>query len=976
MDAMDSFASAAARGIVGGGPSAEAGGGTDVPEGMARVAIQGSLDEASLPDVVQLLALGRKTGCLSLTEGTLQGEIYLDAGRVCYAFVASRRDRVGDMLVRTGRITQQQLTDAISAQKQQNRRVSEILLESGQVQRAELLQFMQRQVEEAVYFMFTWRTGSFTFQSNVRPQEQTLLVSVDPEGLLLEGARRVDEWSIIQKKISSFDLVYRLDRAHLHASDVTLADEQRHILPLIDGSRDVTGIVELSGMSEFDVGKALFGLITAGFAQLVERRTITRHLDYRELLAYVVREAEFADPEQRRAAARHIADCAACTERLKTIHVRRTGAIPALAHAAPAVPAAPAAPPAADEEDRRHEDRRSGEERRSEERRHGERRRVRSADWERPGVDRRSGGDRRAAERRVVERRLGGAGMAGGPSITLVRGSAAARRTTGPRHVLAPDAVRSARPAVQPSTRPRSRPRPGRTDREATAEDRARTPETPASAPDIPDIDAAPATPVATVAPAPQADVAPPAAPVEIIADGTLRPLPGAVRGHPRPEQRQPGARSKDIEWLVSPDEADTLLRTSRAAPPGAAGPETRLPTEAPPPASAAAAAPAAPAPASPPPKPDEPEPVVAPVTAATAAPAVVERPAPQAKPAVVAPAVQAPLSPRVRTLVAAVVILAAVGVGWLTAPLLQSWRGAEPAVATAPAPAVPAEPAPQPRDEVPVATVPVPPTVRVEPVAERPPARQATPQPERSRPVVAAPPPVVAAPAVGSIRGVVRDAGSNEPLAGALVTVPGTSFSAVTDAAGAFVIADVPPGTVSLAVTAADRPPASRDVRVQAGAAAVAEFALELPPRPAPTPVAPVVPVAPVESDEELSAGGWVSSSLASAAGTLGMPLAVIPSLYVESVATPESGGRPRVRIAQLTATGQRIVLTETRAGAPVPGTPRVTALRIIPASQTYPLTTGTASFGNLLVTAKAAMPGDSLRALLATLVVAGGSQ
>jgi hypothetical protein len=234
----------------------------------------------------------------------------------------------------------------------------------------------------------------------------------------------------------------------------------------------------------------------------------------------------------------------------------------------------------------------------------------------------------------------------------------------------------------------------------------------------------------------------------------------------------------------------------------------------------------------------------------------------------------------------------------------------------------------------------------------------------------------VPAAPTVGSIRGVVRDAASGVPLAGARVTVPGTSLSATTDAAGAFVIADVSPGTVSLAVTLADRPAASHDVVVQAGAAALAEFALEPAPQPAASPVVPAAPVVPVEADEEFAAGGWVTSDLEHAAGTLGIPLAVIPGLYVESVATPESGGRPRVRIAQLTASGQRIVLTETRAGAPVPGTPRVTALRIIPASQTYPLTTGTASFGNLLVTAKAAMAGDALRALLATLVVAGGNE
>ena len=73
---------------------------------------------------------------------------------------------------------------------------------------------------------------------------------------------------------------------------------------------------------------------------------------------------------------------------------------------------------------------------------------------------------------------------------------------------------------------------------------------------------------------------------------------------------------------------------------------------------------------------------------------------------------------------------------------------------------------------------------------------------------------------------------------------------------------------------------------------------------------------------------------------------------------------------MALLTSSGERIVLTETRSGAPtLGGTPRVTALRIIPATEAYPVTTGTASFGSLLVTAKTTLPADTLRALLAKL-------
>jgi hypothetical protein len=204
--------------------------------------------------------------------------------------------------------------------------------------------------------------------------------------------------------------VFQLDRAHLDTAQATLTPEQEQLVPLIDGSRDVNGLIEVTGLEEFAVGKALFGLITAGFATRVERRASMRHLDYRELLAYVVREAEFADPEKRRAAARHVADCATCTQRLKTIHVRRTGTIPTFS-APPESPASrddagePPEGPAATAtlargDERRAGERRSGDERRAEDRRHGERRTVQSAEWERPGRDRRSGGDRRAEGRR------------------------------------------------------------------------------------------------------------------------------------------------------------------------------------------------------------------------------------------------------------------------------------------------------------------------------------------------------------------------------------------------------------------------------------------------------------------------------------------------------------------------------------------------------------------------------------------------
>src|SRR5688572_27969356 len=180
------------------------------------MAIKGSLKEASLPDVLQLLSMGKKTGCLGLSFHDSFGSIYFESGRICHASIVNR----------------------------------------------------PLDTENAVYTLFTWTSGTFNFEAGVEPESGATLVSVDPQSLLLEGARRVDEWSLIEKKIPSFDLVYSIDRPKL-------TTEQEALLPLIDGHRDINGLIRDSGLGEFEVGKALYGLLNASFLLPVGRKRTT-----------------------------------------------------------------------------------------------------------------------------------------------------------------------------------------------------------------------------------------------------------------------------------------------------------------------------------------------------------------------------------------------------------------------------------------------------------------------------------------------------------------------------------------------------------------------------------------------------------------------------------------------------------------------------------------------------------------------------
>ena len=234
------------------------------------MAIKGSLKEASLPDVIQLLALGRKTGCLAVADRQNFGYTYFDDGRIVYASIVNRRDRLGDLLVRNGRITDDQLRTAVDRQAgDRDRKLGEILVELGHITRAELEDHIRVQVEEAVYYLFTWSSGTFNFEAGVRPEREDFLVSINPESLLLEGARRVDEWSLIAKKIPTLDIVFEADLPRLQAAGVRLSDEQEIILPLLNGRNDVQDVVDASGLVEFEVGKAIYGLLAAGFARRV-----------------------------------------------------------------------------------------------------------------------------------------------------------------------------------------------------------------------------------------------------------------------------------------------------------------------------------------------------------------------------------------------------------------------------------------------------------------------------------------------------------------------------------------------------------------------------------------------------------------------------------------------------------------------------------------------------------------------------------
>jgi hypothetical protein len=249
------------------------------------MAIEGPLRELGIHDVFQLLDLSRKTGMLRVTSELRddEGIVVFESGRVVQASIRSNPMSLEEMLLRSGRVTETDIERARVMRSGNGRAhgLGEHLVQCGALSRKELERQMRLQIESVVFELMSWREGFFSFEERT-PDElpATPEIRVSTESLLMEGARRIDEWSRIADKIPSLSVVPTLAPVDDgHPTQIDLLPDEWEVLTMIDGKRDLRAIATVLGRAEFDIAKVVYGLVTTGVVEVrsPERRTSGGH---------------------------------------------------------------------------------------------------------------------------------------------------------------------------------------------------------------------------------------------------------------------------------------------------------------------------------------------------------------------------------------------------------------------------------------------------------------------------------------------------------------------------------------------------------------------------------------------------------------------------------------------------------------------------------------------------------------------------
>lgn len=178
------------------------------------MSFQGSLKELHLPDVIQLVSVSGKSGSFRLEREGHEGFIYLESGRMVHATL--------------GKL-------------------------SG---------------EEAIYVLATWNEGVFRFNPGDGAPEKTITKS--NTNVLMEAARRIDEWRVLSKRVPSLDRIPRFQVPEGKQGQINLNTQEWLILSKINGKASIDAIADNLGLSTFDVAKLLYGLVTMGLIVLDE----------------------------------------------------------------------------------------------------------------------------------------------------------------------------------------------------------------------------------------------------------------------------------------------------------------------------------------------------------------------------------------------------------------------------------------------------------------------------------------------------------------------------------------------------------------------------------------------------------------------------------------------------------------------------------------------------------------------------------
>ena len=228
------------------------------------MALMGDFTDLSLSDLLYIFNLRRLTGRLTVQSENDDAVLVFHRGKL--VFVSSPRisQHLGQLLIRLGKLTLEQLSHALTLQASvaATQSLGDILVAQNYISFDDLNAALTYQAEEILYRVLSWSDGAFSFAAADTSSLRLPLKDLNIERIIIEATRRADEWASIRSRIPSLDCgVILLDTPTSHSTDERLRlNESIFIASIMEGATTLRQIATASGLDEEEILRIAFDL--------------------------------------------------------------------------------------------------------------------------------------------------------------------------------------------------------------------------------------------------------------------------------------------------------------------------------------------------------------------------------------------------------------------------------------------------------------------------------------------------------------------------------------------------------------------------------------------------------------------------------------------------------------------------------------------------------------------------------------------
>jgi len=239
---------------------------------MTEIPLTGNIRDFSLPDILVHLNRHRKTGTLIVKTPAFTKKVYLDKGDAIFAASTYEDDRLGELLIKAGKITIEQYEESVKLLKTKNKRQGAILVELGYLTPKDLFWGVKYQVREIIFSLFPLEDAEYEFMEGEIPANEVITLKMSMGNLIYEGVKRISNLIRMKNELPDMNSSLQLstDPASLF-QDIEFSPQDKKMLSMIDGKKTVKELIDSSSLGSFEALKTLYALWSTGTIEEKER---------------------------------------------------------------------------------------------------------------------------------------------------------------------------------------------------------------------------------------------------------------------------------------------------------------------------------------------------------------------------------------------------------------------------------------------------------------------------------------------------------------------------------------------------------------------------------------------------------------------------------------------------------------------------------------------------------------------------------